>query len=388
MSVQRVAVVGGGIGGLTTALALLDRGFAVAVFEQARYLTETGAGLQVAPNAGRVLHHLGLGAALATSGAEAGITTMRHGRTGDILRVVNHATLRERHGLPQYRPHRADLQAMLAEALARRDPTALRLGRRLAAATPGPDGVELRFEDGQTDRADLLVAADGIRSVVRDKLFPSGGAPRFTGYTAWRGLIPAGRLSAALHRAEISFGFGRFLIHYPIRHGTLINVAAFVHTDAWTEEGWRIAGCPDELREAFADYHADAREVIARIPEETLFRWGIFDRPPLKRWVVDRIALLGDAAHPMLPYMAQGAAMAIEDAMLLARALSADRGDPDTGLARYEAARLPRANLIARLSAAMGEMFTGDADTYARDADRSGGQTPGLLEYDPVTAPV
>lgn len=388
MSVHRVAVVGGGIGGLTAALALQDAGFEVSVHEQAGQLTEAGAGLQVAPNAGKVLHHLGLGSALEASGAEAGVTAMRHGRTGRVVREVDHTALRKRHGIPQYRPHRADLQAMLAEALANRNPTALRLGRRLTQVTPRSDGVDLHFEDGKTEQADLLVAADGIRSTVRDAVFPAGGAPRFTGYVAWRGLVPMTELPEALHRAEISFGFGRFLIHYPMRHRTLMNVAAFVRTDVWTDEGWRIPGGVEELREAFADYHDDVREVVAHVPAPTLFRWGIFDRAPLDAWVFGRVALLGDAAHPMLPYMAQGAAMAIEDAMILARALRAADGEAASGLARYEAARRPRANQMAELSAAMGEMFVGDADAYTADSDSTGGRMPGLLDYDPVTAPV
>lgn len=224
---------------------------------------------------------------------------------------------------------------------------------------------------------------------MQDTLFAAGGAPHFTGYTAWRGLVPAADLPEARRGTEISFGFGRFLIHYPLRRGTLLNVAAFVRTEAWTEEGWRIPGAPGEFRAALADYHADAREVVARVPAGTLFRWGLFGRAPLERWVADRIALLGDAAHPMLPYMAQGAAMAIEDAMVLARAARRRRRGRGRGRAPPLRGGAPPAGERGRFA-----LGRDGRDVHRRRRWLRGGGRPDrradaeLLDYDPMSAPV
>ncbi|HYF06781.1 MAG TPA: FAD-dependent monooxygenase, partial [Acetobacteraceae bacterium] len=351
---RRIAVIGVGIGGLTSALALHAAGFGVAVYERAARLAEEGAGLQVTPNAGRVLVHLGLGPALAACGEEAGEQTFHHFRTGHVLRRVDLGGVAGRFGVPHYRMHRADLQALLAEALATRAPDALRLGHRLERVVQRRSEVRLVFADGGEETADLVVGADGIRSALRDELFPEGGRARFTGYVSLRALVPMAKLPEPLRTARVHFGGGRFLTQYPIRRGALMNVSAAYCTDSWTEEGWRIRARSGEMREAFADFNDDVRALLACVSDDTAFRWGLFGREPLRRWVHGRVVLLGDAAHPMLPYMAQGAAMAIEDAMVLARALSASGGHAEEALVRYEAARLPRANWVAGLTRTMG----------------------------------
>ena len=282
--VRRVAVVGGGIGGLTTALALHQAGFQVTVFERATALAEVGAALQVAPNAGRVLVHLGLGPALAACGAVSGITLFRHARTGHVLRRIDSVGAAARFGVPYYRVHRADLQAALAQALATRDPGTLRLGWNLSHIAPRPDGVGLSFANGREEQTDLLVAADGIRSIVRAALFPADAPPRFLGYAGWRAVIPTAALPARLREEGVSFGGGRFIIQYPIRRGEQLNIGAWARADHWVEEGWRIPGRAADLRAAFADYHDGVRDLLARVPESTLFRWGFFGRSPLPNW--------------------------------------------------------------------------------------------------------
>jgi salicylate hydroxylase len=346
-----VAVVGGGIGGLTAALCLLRAGLEVEVFEQAPRLAEVGAGVQVSPNASRVLHGLGLAGPLAATGVKPLAWHQRRwddGRT--LLRAPLAEALEATYGFPHYQLHRADLLAALAAAV---PPERLRLGHRLVALTDHEDAVEARFANGHRARFDVLVGADGIHSAVREHLFGAEEA-RFTGCVAYRGVVPAERLRplGLEVTAQIWMGPARHFVHYFIRDRRLVNFVAVVEHDEWTRESWTDRGEIADALAAFDGWHPQVRRIIGAADET--FVWALFDRPPLRRWSAGRVTLLGDAAHAMLPFMAQGAAQSIEDGATLAACLRQLRpGAPEVAgaLRRYEQARLPRTSRLQAMSA-------------------------------------
>lgn len=368
-----VAIVGGGIGGLAAALALLQAGFDVQVYEQASALREVGAGIQISPNAARVLHRLGLAAELAKHGVRPVAWHQRRwddGRT--LLRTPLGDEVVAAFGYPHYQCHRADVLAMLSAAL---PAERLHLGHRLAGFTENGDRVELRFDNGAAVSADIMVGADGIHSTVRRILF-GAEQPTFTGCTAYRGLVPAERLKHLDLEvaAQIWMGPGKHLVAYFVAGGRLLNFVANIERESWTRESWNELGKPDDLRAAFADWDPTIRAIFAEV-EET-FIWGLFDRAPLPRWSVGRVTLLGDACHPMLPYMAQGAAQALEDGAVLTACLER-HADIAAALRRYEEVRLPRASRVQ--AAARGNKtryhLPDGPEQVARDAAMASGAT-------------
>ncbi|EKE45132.1 hypothetical protein OCGS_0827 [Oceaniovalibus guishaninsula JLT2003] len=308
---MRVAVLGGGIGGLAAALAFARRGHDVAVFERAPDLTEVGAGLQISPNGMAVLRALGVGDAIATAGLRSAAVVLRDGPSGRLVLRMDLA------GRDFLLMHRADLIGVLADA-ARAAGVALRLGRAVRAV--GTDGRV----DGEA--FDLVAAADGLHSVARGVL--NGPAhPFFTGQVAWRATVPGD----AAREAVVRMGPGRHLVAYPLRGGT-VNLVGVEERRDWTAEGWHHAGDPDAFRAAFAGF-GEARDLLGRVDGVNL--WGLFRHEVAQIWQAGRLALLGDAAHPTLPFLAQGANLALEDAWVLA----AQADD----LPRYQALRRPRA---------------------------------------------
>ncbi len=382
---MRVAIIGGGIGGLTAALALAAHGLEPLVLEQAPALGEVGAGITISPNAGRVLDWLGLGDAVRAAGVLPGTQHIRDLATGRTLRTLaRDSDLEARHGAPYRHLHRADLVAILADALGARAPGAIRTGSRVTAVTA--DG-EVRLEGGTRLSADAVVGADGVRSVVRQGLFASA-PPQFTGQVAWRGLVPTAALAgaAAADPPGIHVGPGRLVLRYPVRGGALTNYAIFVETDAWTEESWSTPSTREELLAHLPDACEGVRGLVEATPEPWLFKWALFAREPLATWVAGRVTLLGDAAHAMLPFMGQGAATAIEDAMVLARAL-ADFPLAEA-LARYEAARRERTAMVQLQSRLLGLRFQGrDPESLGRGPLRNEEEL-GLFVYDAVTVPL
>jgi salicylate hydroxylase len=347
---RSVAVVGGGIGGLAAALSLRQAGWDVRVYEQAPALGEVGAGIQISPNASRILLRLGLREALERHGVRPVAVHQRRWDDGRTLQRAPLGTaLEAAFGAPYYHFHRADLLAALAGAL---PADLVHLGRRLTAFADQGDGVELRFADGSRARADVLVGADGIHSTVRHGLF-GPEQPRFTGCIAYRGLVPAGRL-AHLDLEVVSnnwMGPGGHFVHYFVAGGRLVNFVAVREQERWTRESWTERGQVADALAAFAGWHPQVRAIIGAVDETWI--WGLFDREPLPRWSVGRVTLLGDACHAMLPFMAQGAAQAIEDGATLAACLAAaDGADPAPALQRYEAVRRPRATRLQELSRA------------------------------------
>jgi len=348
-----VGVVGGGIGGLTAALCLLRAGLDVQLYEQAPRLAEIGAGVQVSPNASRVLHRLGLAGPLAATGVKPLAWHQRRwddGRT--LLRAPLAEALEATFGFPHYQMHRADLLAALAGAV---PAERIHLGHRLAGLTEDHDGVRARFANGHRARFDVLVGADGIHSAVRQSLFGAED-PRFTGCVAYRAVVPAERLRhlGLEVTAQLWLGPGRHFVHYFIRDRQLVNFVAVVEHDRWTRESWTDRGEIADALAAFAGWHPQVREIIGAADET--YVWALFDRPPLPRWSAGRVTLLGDAGHAMLPFMAQGAAQAIEDGAALGACLrqvgeAAGPSAVAAALRRYEQARLPRTSRLQAMSA-------------------------------------
>jgi 2-polyprenyl-6-methoxyphenol hydroxylase-like FAD-dependent oxidoreductase len=369
----RILVVGAGIGGLTAALALLRYGFEVVVLEQARELGEIGAGLQLSPNATRALFRLGLQSDLERIASEPAGKQVRLWNTGQAWKLFDLGAVSvETYGYPYLMLYRPDLQAVLADAVRKSAPDSIRLDARCVGLRQTMSGVVVELGDGEHVEGDALIGADGVHSAMRRLLF-GADAPRFSGCMAWRGVIPAERLPEAL-RQPIGVnwvGPGGHVIQYPLRGGALVNFVGIVERDDWQRESWTEPGSVEECLHDFAAWHDDVRSLIRAI--DTPYKWALMVREPIARWTVDRVALLGDACHPTLPFLAQGAAMAIEDGYIVARTL-AGRPDIDGALRRYEQLRLDRTAKIVRGSAANAARFhnpvLADAQGAARYVDR------------------
>ncbi|MGC9371453.1 MAG: FAD-dependent oxidoreductase [Paracoccaceae bacterium] len=326
-----ITVLGGGIAGLTAAIALTRRGARVTVLEQAEAIREVGAGLQISPNGVSVLRALGLGDGVERIGLRAAAVSLRDYAAGrEVLRL----DLAQASG-PYFFIHRADLVQMLADA-ARAAGVKLRLLQQIRSVRVGAEGASLTTAQGAVLNTRLLVGADGLHSVVRGALNGTD-RPFFTGQVAWRALVPARGEAGA--EARVYMGPGRHIVCYPLRGGELINLVAVQERDLWAEEGWYHRDDPANLRAAFADFGSEVQALLERVEE--VYLWGLFRHPVAPVWHRGAAAILGDAAHPTLPFLAQGANMALEDAWVLAAALEAHDG-VEAGLAAYQAARRDR----------------------------------------------
>ncbi len=386
-----ILVAGAGIGGLTTALCLAAKGFRVTVVEQSDRITEIGAGIQISPNGNRVLHDLGLKRELEAVAFLPLQSERRDWKTGEVLAGGPLGeTVIERYGFPYYHIHRADLIRVLGEAVARSPLIELQTGVRAEGFTQDADGVRLALQGNRMLEAGTLIGADGIRSVVRDGLFEAE-APTFTGNIAWRSLIPAERLPPGMVRpaATAWWGPGRHFVHYYVRGGQFVNCVAVVEKDGWEIESWTERGDLAELRADFAGWHDDIGTLIATMDPDACFKWALFDRPPMPRWGKGRVTLLGDACHPTLPFMAQGAVMAIEDAAVVAGCLSGI-AEPARAFAHYEALRRERTAAIqsgSRRNARLFHMHGAAAEDRNREAAAQHRQTlEWLYTYDALTA--
>ena len=362
-----ILIAGGGIGGLTLALALEQRGFTPVVLEQASRLEEVGAGLQLSPNGTCALASLGLLDALRAVAVEPEGKRIRLWNTGETWPLFDlGAVAIAEYGFPYLMVHRSDLQAVLLAALEERAPGALRLGVKVVGLEQEGDGVTVLLADGSREKGAVLIGADGVHSSIRAGLFGESHA-EFTGCMAWRGVIDAARLPAALMQPlGVNWvGPGRHVITYPLRGGTLMNFVGVVESSAWQSESWTARGTREECAADFAGWHADVHTLIDNVDEH--FRWALLSRKPLNEWRVGRVALLGDACHPMLPFMAQGAVMAVEDAVVLARCL-AEWDDAEAALAAYVAARLDRTTRCVRAAEQQRIVFHNDKLSDAADA--------------------
>jgi salicylate hydroxylase len=334
----RIAIVGGGIGGLAAALALEQRGAETVVCEQSPALSEIGAGLNLSPNALKALRALGVEDAVIAIGSESDFLVIRSWRTGRVISRMRRGTFRAQFGAPNMSVHRADLLYVLRRALRTTD---IRLGARCVAVEGRDRGAVVRLADGSEIEADIVVGADGIHSVVRKSLF-GADAPRFTGCICWRGMAPASAVPRDIAVAEGAMWMGPHghVVHYPVRRGELVNIVAHFDSDAWTEESWTRECNLSEVTTTYAGWHSDLLRLYPA--SERWYKWALYDRDPPARWSKGRATLLGDSAHAMLPYLGQGAAMAIEDACVLAAATARDADDLDEALRTYERLRVPR----------------------------------------------
>jgi salicylate hydroxylase len=349
-ALNKVIVVGGGIGGLVTTLALLKHGMDVDVYEQSAQLGEVGAGIQISPNGTRVLLALGLEEALRRIAVSPLRKEIRHWRTGKTWNWYNlGAASDERYGAPHVLLHRGDLHAMLVEAVRRLKPDAIHLGNRCVDIIRADGHVDAQFASGETVRAAYVSGADGIHSKIRERLFgPS--RPEFTGCVAWRAVVPMQRLpeSAATMVSTNWLGPRGHVLHYPIRGGELLNLLAIVERDDWQVESWTVQGTTDELANDFPGWHPDVQAIIRNI--DTPFKWALMVRGPMPQWSEGRVTLLGDACHPTLPFLGQGGVMAIEDSYVIAACLKKHFSDPESAMARYEDIRRERTSAVVRKS--------------------------------------
>ncbi|WP_346008065.1 FAD-dependent monooxygenase [Janibacter terrae] len=336
---MKIAIIGGGIGGLTLALALRKEGLDAVVHERTSQFGRVGADINLTPNAVRALDPLGVGEALRTDAARPRFRISRDGYTGEeTSRLPMSEAAEEAYGAPQLTIHRADLLDTLESAVGSE---AVRLGHQLDCCEVTDAGVSLRFADGSTEEVDVVVGADGIHSAVRRSLL-GDEHPEFTGTVAYRAVLPTERVA---HLRDVDcftkfWGKDRYtqIVTFPLTRGKETFVFATEHRESWSEESWTTPGRIQDLRAAYADFHEDARALLDACDEVLIS--ALYVRDPLTSWGHGGATLLGDAAHPMMPFMAQGAGQAIEDAVVLARCLAA-HGAPD-GLRRYETLRQER----------------------------------------------
>lgn len=344
----KIVIIGGGIGELTTALALLRRGIDVDVFEQSAVLKEVGAGIQLGSNGTRVLYALGLQEALSRVQVVPSAREIRHWRTGETWNWFDlGAASVKRYGTPHVMLHRGDLLSILAEAVQRLKVNAISLGRKCISVSQTADHAEVRFADGHVTTAAFVIGADGIHSQVRACLFGAGRA-EFTGCVAWRGLVPMDQLPPHLARMVGTNWLGPrgHVLHYPVRRGELMNFISIVERDDWQVESWTVEGTKGELANDFGGWHQDVHILINGL--DMPYKWALMVRGPMERWTQGRITLLGDACHPTLPFLGQGAVMAIEDAYVIAACLSKYAKEPMDALARYQDIRRDRTAAVVR----------------------------------------
>jgi salicylate hydroxylase len=371
MTGLHIGIVGAGVGGLTAAIALQKQGHRVTVYEQSAKFSHVGADINLTPNVVRALDGVGVGAGIRRTGARPTFRISRDWDTGlETSRLPMGDTAEQLYGAPQLTIHRADIIAALAEAFPLEN---IRFSKRLKTVSESAQGVTLEFEDGTQDTADLVVGADGIHSRVRAALFGEE-YPRFTGVVSFRAVVPTERVKNVPEIEAFTKWWGpnphSQIVTFPLNCGKDTFIFATTGQDSWTEESWTSPGDVNELRSFYKDFHPDARALLDAC--DSVLKSALYEREPLAQWSRGAITLLGDACHPMLPFMAQGAGMAIEDAVVLGRCMGgvADRTQIAHALATYAAARQERTAKIQIGSRGNQWMKTqGNADwVYGYDA--------------------
>ncbi len=385
MSDKHIAIIGAGIGGMTAAVTLAKKGVKVSIFEQAPELSEVGAGLTITPNATKGLMYLGLEKQMKEVGMAHKQQGVRHFETGEMIVPLERGEkMLEKYGAYQFQAHRADVHDVLIDELKLHNSNTIYTNHELIDLNEKNNSVELVFSNNETYEVDFVIGADGNRSAVR-KIILGDDDPQFAGYVAWRGLVPVELLGEDDFDECGSSAFiapGRVFARYLVRNGELYNYVAFLATDEWAEEGWAIPSKVDIVMDIFSDYNQQVKNIIAATPASDLFKWGIFAREPVSKWSTKNITLLGDAAHPLEPFMGQGASLAIEDGVVLGRIIE-DSESSDEIVSRYEAARIERAHFVTEHSKRAGARFTGiDPEKYTKEEHKNEEEL-GLFNYHP-----
>ena len=388
-----ILIAGAGIGGLTAAACLLQRGFKVRVFEQAPALGEVGAGIQASANAVKVLDSLGLRPALDAVAVRPRAFEFRRFNTGELMHRIPLGDQHEQaHGAPYYHLHRADLHELLAARVLQLSPGCITLDAKAESFEERPDGVTLQLAGGRQVTGEVLVGADGIKSAIRAQIL--GETPvTYTGDVAWRAVIPVERLPAGIMEpvSAVWCGPKKHAVMYYLRQCRLMNFVGLVEHGQPESESWTQRRPWEELKADFAGWHPDIHTVIDAIDRDSCFRYALNNRPPVDNWSTARATLLGDAAHPTLPYMASGAAMAIEDAAVLARCLEAGPSVP-AALQRYQRTRLERTARIVNESTASRSLYRIEDEDEMRRAfqekNLSQQRSQWLYSYDPLAVPL
>ena len=350
MSERRCLIVGAGIGGVAAALLLSRAGHRVTVVERKPRPTELGAGLQISPNGARILQRLGLESEVQAVSSQPERVEFRDWSNGSVIvRSMLGASAEQKFHAPYFHLLRSDLLTLLVDAAALEPRIDMLFGTVISEIDVTAPSISVE-SGSRTLSADVLIGADGIHSQVRECLF-GGDAPRFTGQVAWRLLVEGDHLPEHLTQpaANVWWGPKKHFVHDPVRGGTKINCVCVVEQADWAEESWTQPGAVASVQHDFENWHADVQTLIQGADSSAIFKWGLFDRPPLRTWGRQQVTLLGDACHPTLPFLAQGASMALEDAAVLAQCLE---GQPNVslGLRQYETLRQPRTAYVQRAS--------------------------------------
>jgi salicylate hydroxylase len=389
--VKKVLIAGAGIGGLTAASCLMKAGYDVDVFEQAPVLSEVGAGIQMSANAMHVLNDLGMGEAIARMAVRPGAYVFRLHDTGEEISRFSLADEHLRlHKAPYNQLHRADLHDVLAAKAREFKPNVVRLNSRVVGFEETADRVRVRLSSGETVDGDLLIGADGVKSAVRAQIAGADHAV-YTGDAAWRLTLPAEQLPPGFMGQVMSvwMGPGAHVVCYYLRAGALLNFVGLVETDEVSEESWTAKFPWEKLKADFRGWHPDIQLIIDKAEKDQCFRWSLFYRPPITNWSTQRATMLGDAVHATLPYLAQGAAMAIEDGAVLTRALRKSGDDVAAALQLYQRNRIERTSRIVKGSSANRDLFHLRDQQKLRDAfanrDEGASRNAWLYSYNPLT---
>jgi len=338
----KVIIAGGGIGGAAAALALLRKGFDVEVYEQAAELGEVGAGVQISPNGSRALDYLGVFKQLEKVSCAPEKKEFRLWNSGDSWPMFDLGKIAiEKYGYPYLTVYRPDLLETLVNAAREIKPDVFHLGQPVVDIQQDAQSATLILQDGSSATGDILIGADGIKSTIRRELW-GPDIPKFSGMMAWRAVIPMQNLPSHMQVMVGStwIGPGQHLVNYPLRDGKLMNMVGTVERPDWKVESWTVEGTTEECLNDYSGWHEDVQSLIKSAPK--LLKWAFGERVPMKKWSKNRISLMGDACHPTLPFLAQGAVMAIEDAVVLSRCLEQYRSNPETALLVYEQSRTER----------------------------------------------
>ena len=355
---MKIAIIGGGIGGLTAALALSQTSHDITVFERSAGIREIGAGVQISPNAGRLLHSLGLGAAYSEISVNPHRVVLRRWEDDSIIRATDlDESFISQHQVPLANVARNELVDIIGNAVAARANVTLKFSTHVVAVEPGESSSVVLFSDGSSQTFDIVIGADGIHSVVRPCV---GGVdkPRFSGSAAYRALVPRSAVEDLPIDVTNRMGPDRHVVSYFIgRNRSHLNLVCISPEDSWESESWTEQGTMEDLYSRFEGWSPDFLSLLGRV-EEPVFRWALYDREPLEQWGIGTTTLLGDACHPMLPFMAQGSCQAIEDAVVLARCLSdVSTSDAVSALRRYEDARQGRTAQVQTSSLMNRDLF-------------------------------